>query len=143
MSVTRFSGRSSTYPLPYKASTALAANACVTFDGSGNIVATAATSAATAVVDGVTIKARAASDSDYASITYYPCELPFNDLFLVDCTTGKTVAQANVGVAYEIAGNGTTITTDATTHPSFVVVGFTDSTHAICKLKTRDSVEPV
>lgn len=114
---------------PKKASTAIANNAALTFDGSGAV--TIAVAASTRIA-GLNIKTIASGDSDYASTTKVPVIVPSTDaIFEADVITG-TLTTAMVGNQYDLASSlGVDVT--ATAHKQVTVVGFISASKALVR----------
>ena len=114
---------------PKKASTAIAANAALTFDGSG--FATNAVAATTRVI-GTSLRVVAATDADYASTTAIPVTVPVPDsTFIADVGTGA-LTTAMIGNQFDLK-DSVSIDVTASAHKQVTVVGFISSTKAIVK----------
>ena len=96
-------GKTKTVYFPKAASTAITMGQSSAFDGSGNV--TPVTSSTT-LFAGVVQKTAASTDSDYASNTLIPVEVPVEKYveFIAD-TTGATAA--NVGIQYDLTDANT------------------------------------
>ncbi len=124
MAVKKFSGKTKTIWFPKAASTAFADGAFVTFDGSGNV--TPATSTSAKLV-GVCRKAVASTDSDYASTTLIPIEVPVERYVEWDALTASAVA-ADVGAAVDLT-DSVTVNRGATSHHVVTITGIISATH--------------
>lgn len=114
---------------PKKASTVIAMNSALTFDGSGFV--TNAVAASTRVV-GTSLRVTASTDADYASTTLIPVIVPSTDsTFIADVGTG-TLTTAMIGNQYDLK-DATSIDVTATSHKQVTVVGFISSSKAIVK----------
>lgn len=83
-----------------KASTAIVLNSVLTYDSSTGTLQPAVT--ASTNLAGISRRAVTSSDSDYASTTLIPIDVPApNDVFVLDCNT--TVTQAMVGDDFDLA----------------------------------------
>ena len=107
---------------PKTASTALAADSLVALSSGYLIAATSST----AKHVGVLRKAVAATDSDYASTTLVPVEVPINDMVEWLATTSSAVA-ADVGNSVDLT-DAVTVNRAATSHKVVTIVGIVSAT---------------
>lgn len=111
------------------ASTAIAINAVLTFDGSGGVIHAVSTSTRIA---GVSLKAVVSTDSDYALQTRIPVVIPTPEsVFEMDVTTG-TLTAAMVGNQYDLDSH-LGINVNATSHKQVTIVAFLSATKALVK----------
>lgn len=120
------SGPAHTQKFKKKASTAIAVNSVLSFDGTLGQVLQA--EAASTRIAGICLKKIASTDSDYASAVDMSVLVPTEeDIFEVDVTTGTATA-ANVGDQFDLdtnsAGTAQGITVSGTNYKVVTCVGF-------------------
>ncbi len=101
---------------PKAASVTFTVGTLMAFDGSGNV--TPATSSSTKVL-GLTNKAAASTDADYASNTLIPIRVPLERYNIV--TAAYTGTTPVVGVAYPLS-DGNTINGSSSAHSILTVI---------------------
>ena len=121
------------------ASTDFTKDSLVAFDGSENV--TPATSSTDAHV-GCILKAIASTDSDYASETLVPIEVPDgpNAVLLATSVDGTAVA-ADVGTYIDLT-DASNANRAASTNDALLVVGFISSTELLVKLNSNAAWKP-
>lgn len=113
-----------------KASTAISNNAVLTYDSSTGTVQPAVT--ASTNLAGVSRKVVASTDTDYASTTLIPMDVPApNDLYVLDCNT--TVTQAMVGDDFDLASSVLLDNSAAGTVKHVKLVGGVGTTKAVVR----------
>lgn len=120
--IKRDQGKTKTMYFPKAASTAFTDGNFVTFDGSGHVIPATSTSAS---ILGVGRRTVASGDSDYASTTLYPVQVPIEKYvtWYADTTTGVLATmQGKVGVSVDLTSAGV-VNTAASTHHVVTVAG--------------------
>lgn len=108
---------------PKKASTAIAVGAAVIFDGSGYVTIATSTSAK---LLGVSRKVIASTDTDYASTTLIPIEVPIENYVTWLADTASAVA-ADIGAAVDLT-DSVTVNRGATSHHVVTITGVQSAT---------------
>lgn len=131
MSFVQIKGWVETVPVVLAASTTVAAGAALTANGSGGFAPSASTDL---TVFAISCKAKASTDSDYASTTNTVGVLPHDQAeFLADVQTGTATA-AMVGTRCDLnSTTGTGINVNGTSHNQVTIVGFVSATQVIVK----------
>lgn len=126
---------------PKAASTAFSINACVAYNGSGQIIPATST---TDVQVGIIRQAIAATDSDYASTTRVAVEVPLQPTCEMegDVTAG-TLAAASVGSYFDF-NNSLGVNQGASANRSVLCTGFITAARGMFQLNStaanRDAV---
>ena len=111
------------------ASTPIAAGAAVAFTGAGFVAQAIVASTRLA---GISLKAVASTDADYADNSVFPVIVPSeDDVFEADVS--GTATQANVGKQYDITTSARSVNLSGTTYKTVTVVGFISSSKVLVK----------
>lgn len=119
----RVQGKTKSIFLPKKASTAWAEGAMLIFDASGYV--TKATSSSTKLL-GLSRKTIAATDTDYASTTEIPVEVPVEDYVIWEAAAVAAVV-ADVGIAVDLTDE-LTVDRSGTTHHVVTIIRVVSAT---------------
>lgn len=127
----RISGEPNIEYYPKAASTAFPLGSLVYANGSGFLIPADATSGDHL---GVLITEVLSTDSDYASATKVPVDVPnINDVFEVDVETG-TFTTAMIGNRYDLVADGDALDVSATSKKVVTIVGYVSATKALVKI---------
>jgi hypothetical protein len=132
MAFIRNTGLTKTMYFPKAASTAITLGAALKFDGSGNVTPSTSSDA---TVLGISQRAVASTDTDYASNTLIPVEVPVEKgvEFLALVETGTATA-ANVGLTYDL-NDSLGVNLNGTSHNAFTVTRFISATQVAVVFK--------
>lgn len=136
MAFKRAAGKTKTMYFPKKASTAFADGALVIFDGSGFIDVAISTSAQ---VIGVIRKTIASTDSDYASATLVPVQVPI-ELYVEWAALTASAVAADVGAQVDLT-DSVTVNRGATSHKVVTIVGVRSATEVLVVLNSLYAVK--
>jgi hypothetical protein len=124
--IKRDQGKTKTMYFPKAASTVFTDGNFVAFDGSGNV--TNATTTTTGIV-GVVRRTTSSADTDYASNTLIPVQVPIEKFCTWYADTSSATA-ANVGLSYDLA-TASTINLSGTSYKPVTVVGYISATQVL------------
>lgn len=116
-------GLTKTMWFPKTASTTWAVGAMMIFDGSGNV--TKATSTSSKLL-GLSLKATASTDTDYALNTLIPIEVPVEKYVVFNALTASAVA-ADIGASVDLTDEQT-VNRGGTSHHVVTIVGVVSAT---------------
>lgn len=123
------SGRTRIEYFPKKASTAISANALLSFYRELGQVAPV--TSGSKILAGVSLRAVVSTDDDYASTTRIPVVVPSSDAVFEADTSSATAA--NVGNRYDLT-DSLTVNLSGTTNKVVTVVGVISATKVLVKL---------
>ncbi len=129
--IRRITGKPNIEWMPKAASVAINAHGLVYANGSGYLIQADATSGDHF---GVSLRAVASTDADYALTTKIPVDVPApSDIFEMDVETG-TFTVAMVGNAYDLVADGDALDVSAQAKKVVTIVGYVSATKALVKI---------
>ncbi len=130
MAFTRRTGKTKAMWFPKAASTAIAEGAALVFS-SGYVTPATSTSP---ILAGISRKTVASTDSDYASHTLIPVEVPVEDGVKWEALTASAVA-TDIGVACDLT-DSVTVNRGGTSHKVVTITDVIDATHVLVVLNS-------
>lgn len=136
MAFKRDQGKTKTMYFPKAASTAFTDGALVIFDGSGHVTPAISTSAQ---LVGVIRKTVASTDSDYASNTMVPVQVPI-ELYVTWVALTASAVAGDVGAQVDLT-DSVTVNRGGTSHKVVTITGVRSATEVLVVLNSLYAVK--